>query len=129
MANSQILELNHVNIETQDVDRSAKFYSEVLGLESRERPEFDRPGHWMYLGNMPIVHIIEPLPDNKLLTGSKDAAISHFALRIKDYEAMRDHLDKMEIDYAEVHVPGSNRRQLFIDDPDGVFVELIHMPD
>ena len=125
----QILELNHINIETNDIDRSARFYNEVLGLVSGERPEFDRPGHWMYLGDMPIVHIIEPLPDNKMLTGSKDAAISHFALSIKSYEIMRDHLDQLNQNYTEVNVPGSNRRQLFLNDPDGVFVELIHIQE
>lgn len=126
---NHILELNHINIETADIDRSASFYTDVLGLVSGERPEFDRPGHWMYMDNMPIVHIISPLPDNKLLTGSKHAAISHFALRIKDFEAMREHLINLSIPYTEVGVPGSDRRQFFIDDPDGVVVELIHMPD
>ena len=126
---NQILELNHINIETADIDRSASFYTDVLGLVSGERPEFDRPGHWMYMDNMPIVHIISPLPDNKLLTGSKHAAISHFALRIKDFEAMREHLINLSIPYTEVGVPGSDRRQFFINDPDGVVVELIHMPD
>ena len=125
----QILELNHVNIETEEIDRSAKFYEEVLGLTSGERPPFDRPGYWMYMGDMPIVHIIAPLPDNKMLTGSKDAAISHFALRIKNYEAMRNHLDKLDLSYNEVHVPGTDRRQIFLQDPDGVLVELIHMPE
>nr|HIL74328.1 glyoxalase [Rhodospirillales bacterium] len=126
---NHILELNHINIETADIDRSASFYTDVLGLVSGERPEFDRPGHWMYMDNMPIVHIISPLPDNKLLTGSKHAAISHFALRIKDFEAMREHLINLSIPYTEVGVPGSDRRQFFINDPDGVVVELIHMPD
>ena len=126
---NQILELNHINIETADIDRSASFYTDVLGLVSGERPEFDRPGHWMYMDNMPIVHIITPLPDNKLLTGSKHAAISHFALRIKDFEAMREHLINLSIPYTEAGVPGSDRRQFFINDPDGVVVELIHMPD
>ena len=126
---NQILELNHINIETTDIDRSAHFYTEVLGLVSGERPDFDRPGHWMYMGNIPIVHIITPLPDNKLLTGSKHAAISHFALRIKDFEAMRKNLDIKSIPYAETEIPGSDRRQFFINDPDGVVVELIHMPD
>jgi catechol 2,3-dioxygenase-like lactoylglutathione lyase family enzyme len=126
---NHILELNHINIETADIDRSASFYTDVLGLVSGERPEFDRPGHWMYMDNMPIVHIISPLPDNKLLTGSKHAAISHFALRIKNFEAMREHLINLSIPYTEVDVPGSDRRQFFINDPDGVVVELIHMPD
>ena len=124
-----ILELNHINIETEDVDRSAKFYHDVIGLKSGDRPPFDRPGHWMFLDDMPIVHIIAPLPDKKLLTGSKDAAISHFALRIKSYEAMRDHLDDLAVPYTEVQIPGNVRRQLFVDDPDGVLVELIHVPE
>ena len=126
---SHILELNHINIETADIDRSASFYTDVLGLVSGERPEFDRPGHWMYMDNMPIVHIITPLPDNKLLTGSKHAAISHFALRIKNFEAMKEHLINLSIPYTEVDVPGSDRRQFFINDPDGVVVELTHMPN
>ena len=126
---SNISELNHINIETADIDRSAGFYTEVLGLVSGERPDFDRPGHWMYMGDIPIVHIITPLPDNKLLTGSKHAAISHFALRIKNFEAMRQHLINLSIPYTEAGVPGSDRRQFFINDPDGVVVELIHMPD
>ena len=40
-----VFELNHVNIETTDIDRSALFYADVLGLVSGERPEFDRPGY------------------------------------------------------------------------------------
>ena len=122
--------IDHVNIETEDVDRSAEFYSDVLGLESGDRPEFDRPGHWMYVASgQPVVHIIAPLPDNQLLTGSKDAAISHFAMRISDYEEARERLDACGIDYRMVQVPGSGRRQLFFPDPDGVLIELIHYPE
>jgi catechol 2,3-dioxygenase-like lactoylglutathione lyase family enzyme len=124
-----VFELNHVNIETTDIDRSARFYADVLGLVSGERPEFDRPGYWIYMDNMPIIHIILPLPDNKLLTGSKHAAISHFALRINDFEAMREHLTNLSIPYTEAGVPSSDRRQFFINDPGGVVVELIHMPN
>lgn len=120
--------LDHVNIETEDVDRSAKFYGDVLGLKSGNRPEFDRPGHWMYLDGMPIVHIIAPLPDNKMLTGSKDAAISHFAVRIKDFDAAKAKLDDLEVKYFANEVPGSPIRQLFFEDPDGVMIELLHVP-
>ena len=126
---NHVSELNHVNIETTDIDRSASFYTNVLGLISGERPNFDRPGYWMYMDNVPIIHIISPLPDNKLLTGSKHAAISHFALRIKDFEAMREHLTNLSIPYTETSVPNSNQRQFFINDPDGVVVELIDMPN
>ena len=79
--------LDHVNIETEDVDRSAEFYERVLGMERGRRPPFDRPGHWMYVDGKPIIHIIAPHPDNALLTGSRDAAISHFAMEIGDFDA------------------------------------------
>ncbi len=121
--------LDHVNIETHDIDRSAKFYADLLGMVSGDRPEFDRPGHWMYVDGLPIVHIIAPLPDNALLTGSKDAAISHFALRIDDYDEMKQRLDDQGFSYRPVEVPGRPIRQLFVEDPDGVLVELIHVPE
>ena len=126
---SFVSELNHVNIETTDIDRSDSFYNNVLGLISGERPNFDRPGYRMYKDNVPIIHIISPLPKNKLLTGSEHAAISHFALRIKDFEAMREHLTNLSIPNTETSVPSSNRHQFFINDPDDVVVELIHMPN
>lgn len=120
--------LDHVNIETEDVDRSAKFYHDILGLESGNRPEFDRPGHWMYLNGTPIVHIIAPQKNNAMLTGSHDAAISHFAIRIKDFDKAKAKLDEHKIKYFANEVPGSPMRQLFFDDPDGVLIELLHIP-
>ena len=124
---SFVSELNHVNIGSTDKDRSANFYNNIVRVISGERPNFDRPGYRMYKDNVPIIHIIAPLPKNKLLTGSKHAAISHFALRIKGFEAMRDQLTDLSISYTETSVPSSNRHQFFINDPDGVVAELIHM--
>jgi catechol 2,3-dioxygenase-like lactoylglutathione lyase family enzyme len=125
----QIQTLDHVNIETDDVDRSAEFYERVLGLRRGRRPEFDRPGHWMYVGDLPIVHIIGRHPDNALLTGSKDAAISHYAMQIGDFEEAKARLDKFDIEYRINDVSGTALRQLFFDDPDGVLIELILIPE
>ena len=124
---SFVSELNHVNIESTDKDRSANFYNNIVRVISGERPNFDRPGYRMCKDNVPIIHIISPLRENKLLAGSKHAAISHFALRIKGFEAMREHLTDLSISYTETSVPSSNRPQFFINDPDGVVVELVHM--
>jgi catechol 2,3-dioxygenase-like lactoylglutathione lyase family enzyme len=121
--------LDHVNIETDHVDRSADFYENILGMTRGPRPEFDRPGHWMYINGSPIVHIIRTGPWNEQLTGSKDAAISHFAMRITDFDKMKAHLDGNDIEYRFVQVPGSTMRQMFFNDPDGVMVELLHIPE
>ena len=79
----EISNIDHVNVESDDIERSARFYREVIGLREGPRPKFDRPGYWMYADDKPVVHIIRTHPNNDMLTGSKDASISHFALRNK----------------------------------------------
>ena len=120
--------IDHVNVETDNVDRSAKFYRDVIGLKEGPRPDFDRPGFWMYAGDKPVVHIIKTAQNNKMLTGSKDASISHFALQIKNLKNARDHLDSLGIKYNILQVPGTEIGQLFLEDPEGVLIELIHLP-
>jgi catechol 2,3-dioxygenase-like lactoylglutathione lyase family enzyme len=124
----KIAAIDHVNIETADPERSARFYADILGLIVGDRPNFDRPGYWMYADGQPVVHIITPDVNNKLLTGSEDAAISHFAFRIEDFEEARQQLDTKGIKYEISDVPGTAMQQLFFSDPDGVLVELLHIP-
>lgn len=124
----KISALDHVNIETDDVDRSARFYSEVLGLEEGPRPEFREPGYWMYCEGRPIIHIILRNPENKMLTGSEHAAISHFSMQIEDFDAARARLVEHGIEFRENAPPGTGLKQLFFPDPDEVLVELLYIP-
>ena len=128
MLDMEVDTIDHVNVETDNVDRSAKFYRDVIGLKEGPRPDFDRPGFWMYACDKPVVHIIKTAPNNKMLTGSKDASISHFALQIKNLKNARDHLDSLGIKYRTLQVPGTEIGQLFLEDPEGVLIELIYLP-
>ena len=53
----QILQLHHVSLPTTDLERSRRFYREVLGLEEIERPPFPFPGAWFRLGDREL-HLI-----------------------------------------------------------------------
>lgn len=121
--------LDHVNIETDDVDRSARFYEDVLGLTVGNRPQFSEPGYWMYCNGKPIVHIIARNPNNKMLTGSEHAAISHFSMQIDDFDAARARLKEKGIEFRENNPPGTGLKQLFLADPDEVLVELLYIPE
>ena len=125
----KIKALDHVNIETDDVDRSARFYHDVLGLEEGPRPEFREPGYWMYCGDRPIIHIIARNPNNKMLTGSEHAAISHFSMQIEDFDDARERLVDNGIEFKENFPPGVGLKQLFFADPDEVLVELLFIPE
>lgn len=78
----RILELNHVAILVSDIERSRRFYLEVLGLEPIPRPAFDFPGAWFRIGApgpggaaLQELHLIARRPEN--FTRPRDR---HFAV-------------------------------------------------
>lgn len=134
------LSLNHFSIRTLDLDACKAFYEDVLGLTVGPRPEFPFPGLWMYTGDHThysnaTVHIIgidrnDPEGLQRYL-GDRDEAelkgtgtIDHVAFFADGLPKMIAHLRKLGVPFRERMVPGIGLYQLFLDDPNGVVVEL-----
>ena len=119
---SNIASLDHVNILTKNIDKCRKFYVEGLGFEEGFRPLLDIPGLWLYLGDKPVIHIIEiakPLP-NVLSSGS----IDHIAFRAHNFDKFIQRLDKHKIKWEDREIVGMDLHQLFCHDPHGIKVEF-----
>ena len=77
------LQLDHVALHVADLERSVKFYTEVLKLEPMPRPAFAFPGAWFRLGERQELHLI----------GERTAPVishnrgNHWALMIDDMDA------------------------------------------
>ncbi len=112
--------LDHFTVNAADLDRSRRFYAEVLGLTDGDRPPFDFPGAWLYCGERPIVHLIGGRAGGEGGTGTLD----HIALSARGLAEMVDRLQAMEIAYTSRTVPRAGLHQVFVHDPDGVMVEL-----
>lgn len=120
--------LNHVTINCAPADLTAErdFLIQALGLTEGPRPDFNFPGHWLYLNGSPVIHLagraaIEP--------GSKAAArgttgFDHIAFTAAGLEEARTRLDGAGIAYFEAPVPGFPLHQIFLDDPLGQRFEL-----
>ena len=54
------LAMNHFTLLTKDVAATEEFYGDLLGLKSGYRPPISRPGVWLYAGDYPILHVIDP---------------------------------------------------------------------
>ena len=85
-----ITQLHHVSLVTSDLERSARFYQDVLGMRLIPRPAFDTTGVWLTSGPVQI-HLIANANGTFRSNRKIDSADTHFALKVDDFEAaMRD---------------------------------------
>lgn len=127
--------LDHFSIRTTDLEGTRDFYVQVLGMTDGKRPPFKFPGAWLYCGDKDVIHIIGIDPNDKsglvdylgdrdemALTGT--GAIDHLAFMAEDLEAARARLKAAGVATREREVPLLGVRQIFLEDPNGVTIEL-----
>lgn len=110
--------LDHVTVIITDLERSRRFYAEVLGLREVPPPyTFDFVVVWFAVGENQYVHLLhKPHPD---AVGPR-----HFALRVADVTAAREHCRAHGLAINEtVRIPNADR--FFVRDPDGNRIEII----
>lgn len=116
--------LEHYTIRCADLERTRDFYRDVLGLDVGARPNFGFKGYWLYLGGVPIVHLVDKTEMGFHGDGKETGALDHIAFRGKDIDATRTALTERGLKYRETDVPGFGLKQVFIRDPDGIQIEL-----
>ena len=112
--------LDHINIETTDLEASVRFYEQVLGMQTGWRPGFDVPGAWLYVDEQPAIHLVLRESAHTGPTG----AIHHVALKATGLEDMIHLLEQHGVEFSRTVVPDLDVTQLFIEDPNGVRLEL-----
>lgn len=117
--------LDHYALLTSDIERTTRFYTEVIGLEVGFRPKMTFEGVWLYAGGQPIVHIIEGKPIATRETG----AVDHLALKaVGDVDSALDKIKSHGVEYTMRKLERTGVTQVFFRDPDGVGVELNFAP-
>ena len=120
-----IVRPSHYSIRTTDLDRSQRFYTDVLQLRVGFRPPFNFPGVWLYPNSdeseFGIVHLIGVNPGSHL-QGS--GSVDHIAFLATDWPGTRQRCDSLGISYHEQPVSSLGLLQVFLVDPSGVTIEL-----
>ena len=115
----------HVNTRSADVERTKDFYVR-LGLRVGDRPPFASRGYWMYLGDQPVLHLVQRRDGEPAQEGSGN--LDHVAFQATDLEGTRRLLADAGLSFREAVVPRDNTVQIFVRDPDGIQVELNFAP-
>ena len=132
--------LEHVLVLSDDIDGTRDWYCRVVGLSVGERPDLAFPGYWLYAqesAGSACVHIAErrsyaahaaglglSVPDRDPGVGPVD----HVAFRAGDWDGLMARLERHGVMAVTNAVPGGPR-QAFVEDPNGVRVEISVMTD
>ncbi|MDE2375962.1 VOC family protein [Bradyrhizobium sp.] len=115
--------LDHFNIRTRKLAETVRFYEDVLGLEKGARPNFAFPGAWMYSEGKAVVHLVD-------ISGTDEAqkpdsgVVHHVAFVSSGFDGMAQRLKSRGMTYEARQVPGGALWQIFVNDPNGVMIEL-----
>ena len=127
--------IEHFLVASDDIDASRDWYGRVLGMNPGPHPDFGFPVHWMYIGEVDVVHIgpsakqAGEIQKKYLGRTSQDAgtgtgALDHIAFRATGLRAMLEHLKKERIAFTQRRANGQALFQLFLYDPNGIKIEL-----
>jgi catechol 2,3-dioxygenase-like lactoylglutathione lyase family enzyme len=128
-------QLDHYTIRTTKLEETKKFFVDVLGFVDGDRPPFDFPGNWLYLGDRPLVHLVGvDANDTSGLVGylgdidlddlKGSGAVDHLAFRCSDIDDIKHRLTSHGVSYRERTVPVLDLFQIFIEEPNEITVEL-----
>ncbi|MGB1311625.1 MAG: VOC family protein [Leucothrix sp.] len=114
------MKINHVLIISSDLEKTNRFWTQVIGLELGDRPPFRFEGAWLYSEGKPIIHVVPGEVD-----ASANGAIDHIALEGSNYDVLIASLRQHGVEYREIDVPLTGEHQVFVMAPDGVKVEIL----
>ena len=114
--------LDHVTLRTSDLPATRQFFLTLFDLTEGARPAAIRriPGHWLYSGSDPVVHLIGGYG-----AGPGDDGWDHVGFRMTGYAAFRDKLDRLGIPYSPMELPDIDERRLFFRAPGGPLIEVV----
>lgn len=128
------MRLDHYSIRTPRLDETRRFYADVLDMHEGPRPPFPFPGAWMYSGDTAMVHLVGYDPNDaeglKSYLGDKGTpsdgtgTIDHVAFAVTGLDAMLARLRSANLAFRERTVPNLGLHQVFVEDPNGVTLEL-----
>lgn len=120
------IKVNHIAVHVSDLTSSREFYETILNLQEIEEPFKDGLHAWYAIGSGAALHLIEAAE-----TPQEISKINHLCFSLEDMDAFIDRLIKSDYPFedwpgkkGEITTRPDGVRQIYIQDPDGYWLEI-----
>jgi lactoylglutathione lyase len=126
---NKVKKLLHTRYRVNDLERTVKFYKDVLGLEEIRRNKSPRGSELVFLkaaGSEETIEITH-FPGSGPVQVQAD--LTHLAFEVESLEEFGKHLAKLDLKFSDGPTKSSSGSVFaFVDAPEGYEIELIEPP-
>ena len=120
--------LLHTRYRVDDLEKTVKFYRDVLGLEETRRQKSPRGSELVFMKAPESEELIELCYFPASGPVQVQADLTHLAFEVDSLEAFGKHLAALGVKYSDgPHLKPDGGGIAFIDAPEGYEIELIQM--
>ncbi len=121
---------DHVGIKCADIEKSLAFYCDLLGFEIQEKLEIMGKTFYFVGNESTSIEMEAGNPGDTQIDPRFQTGQNHLSFLVDDVQAMVDRLkDKGVPILLEPFPSRPDRLTSFIEDPDGVFIQMIQLLD
>ena len=101
-----ILGIQHLGMPSPDLEKSEKWYSEILGFEKIEEKVVQGRAHAIFMkkGNLVLEMYYTNEEEMEEVKQRKHGFIDHVALNVKDIDVMWDYMKKTDVEFLDKEI-------------------------
>lgn len=118
--------INHIAFSVLDLQKSVRFYQQVIGLDTIPEPFHDGRHAWFSMGGNSQLHLIQHPPP--IIVPNKN---THLCFSVPSIEQFVERLNKTAIPFEDwpgkkgaITIRPDKVKQIYLQDPDGYWLEI-----
>ncbi len=125
---SKAKKLLHTRYRVDDLERTVRFYKEVLGLEEVRRHKSPRGSELVFLKAPDSEELLELCQFSASGPVKVQPDLTHLAFSVESLDEFGKHLARLGLQYSDgPHITSEGAGIAFIDAPEGYEIELIQL--